>query len=276
MTETRIDHRFSELREAGRPALVTFITAGDPDLATSTALLQALAPAGADLIELGMPFSDPMAEGPPIQASSERALAAGQTMARTLDMVRRFRRDDDTTPIILMGYYNPVYVYGNERFLDDVKAAGVDGLIIVDLPPEADEELCLPALARGLNFIRLAAPTTDETRLPAVLNNTSGFVYYVSITGVTGAAAPDNARVAHAVQRIRAHTDLPVAVGFGVKSAAQVSAIGEQADAVVVGSALVEAIRRSLDAQGHATAHTVPGVCDLVRELAAGAHASKA
>lgn len=269
MNETRIDRQFRKVRQQGRAALVTFITAGDPDPRTSQAILDALPGAGADVIELGMPFSDPMAEGPPIQASSQRALRAGQTMARTLEMVRTFRTRDDATPIVLMGYYNPIYSYGNERFLDDARAAGVDGLIIVDLPPEADTELCLPALARGLNFIRLATPTTDERRLPAVLANTSGFVYYVSITGITGGAAPDTLRVAEAVRRIKQHTSLPVAVGFGVKTPEQVRIIGREADGVVVGSAIVEAVRASLDG-GSATARTVPAVMDLVRALAAG------
>ncbi len=271
MSCTRIDNRFARLRAQRRPGLVTFITAGDPDFSTSLALLSALPAAGADMIELGMPFSDPMAEGPPIQASSQRALMGGQTMHKTLDMVRQFRTKDDDTPIILMGYYNPIYRYGNTRFLDAAEEAGVDGLIVVDLPPEADEELCIPSLARGLSFIRLAAPTTDDARLPAVLANTSGFVYYVSITGVTGAAAPDNSAVAGAVGRIRAHTDLPIAVGFGVKTAAQVQEIGEIAEAVVVGSALVERVGASLDEAGRATDETVNGVCALVGDLAAGA-----
>ena len=250
---TRIDTRFAALKAEGRPALVTFVTAGDPDGDTSLAILKKLPAAGADVIELGMPFSDPMAEGPPIQMASQRALKAGQTMAKTLAMVRRFREGDDVTPIVLMGYYNPIYSYGNERFLADAKAAGVDGLIVVDLPPEADDELCLPALARGISFIRLATPTTDDKRLPAVLANTSGFVYYVSILGITGTASPDIGRVAQAVERIKRHTILPVAVGFGVKTAAQAEGIGRAADGVVVGSALVNAVRDSLDAAGHAT-----------------------
>ncbi|MEO1198308.1 MAG: tryptophan synthase subunit alpha [Pseudomonadota bacterium] len=270
MTQTRIDRRFADLKAEGRAGLVTFITAGDPDLATSQAILNGLPAAGADVIELGMPFSDPMAEGPPIQASSKRALDAGQTMAKTLQMVRDFRARDDATPIVLMGYYNPIYSYGNDRFLADAKQAGVDGLIIVDLPPEADDELCLPALDHGLNFIRLATPTTDDKRLPAVLANTSGFVYYVSITGITGAAAPDADRVASAVTRIKSHTELPVAVGFGVKTPDQAAGIARAADAVVVGSALVNAVRDSLDAEGRATTGTVSAISDLVRALAAG------
>ena len=270
MTETRIDRRFKACAEKGRPALVTFITAGDPDLATSQAVLDALPAAGADVIELGMPFSDPMAEGVPIQRATQRALAAGQTMDKTLDMVRKFRQSDQDTPIILMGYYNPIYVRGPEAFVAEAKAAGVDGLIIVDIPPEADDELCIPAMKGGLNFIRLATPTTDDRRLPAVLKNTSGFVYYVSITGITGTASADPERVAAAVGRIKSHTNLPVAVGFGVKTADQAAEIGRNADGVVVGSVLVEAIRESLDANGKATDRTVAAVTDLVSSLAGG------
>jgi tryptophan synthase alpha chain len=267
---TRIDTRFAELKRQGRAALVTFLTAGDPDFATSLAILRALPKAGADVIELGMPFTDPMADGPAIQASSQRALKAGQSMIKTLDMVRAFRQADDQTPIVLMGYYNPIYVYGVDRFLKDAKAAGVDGLIVVDLPPEEDEELCLPALKAGLNFIRLATPTTDDKRLPAVLNNTSGFVYYVSITGITGSAAPDTAKVNAAVARIKRHTALPVCVGFGVRTAEQARAIAEGADGVVVGSALVEALHKSLDKDGKAGAGTVEAVADLAAQLASG------
>jgi tryptophan synthase alpha chain len=215
---TRIDRRFEELKSQGRAALVTFLTAGDPDPETSLALLRAVPAAGADVVELGMPFTDPMADGPAIQLSSQRALKAGQTLKKTLEMVRAFRRADDATPLVLMGYYNPIYVYGVDRFLRDAKSAGVDGLIVVDLPPEEDEELCLPALKAGVNFIRLATPTTDDKRLPAVLANTSGFVYYVSITGITGAATPDPAKVAAAVGRIKRHTKLPVAVGAGERA----------------------------------------------------------
>jgi tryptophan synthase alpha chain len=267
---TRIDTRFASLKEEGRAALVTFLTAGDPDHATSLAIVRALPAAGADVIELGMPFTDPMADGPAIQLSSQRALKAGETLAKTLDLVRTFRQDDDTTPIVLMGYYNPVYIYGVDRFLVDAKAAGVDGLIVVDLPPEEDAELCLPALRAGLNFIRLATPTTDDKRLPAVLANTSGFVYYVSITGITGTAAPDASRVGEAVARIKRHTKLPVAVGFGVRTAENARAIAENADGVVVGSALVDALRASLDADSKATGQTVGAVTDLVRALASG------
>ena len=267
---SRIETRFAALKAEGRAALVTFITAGDPDMETSLTIMKSLPEAGADLIELGMPFSDPMADGPAIQQAGRRALLAGQTMVRTLEMVRRFRADDTTTPVVLMGYYNPIYIYGAERFLTDAAAAGVDGLIIVDLPPEADEELCLPAMKHGINFIRLAAPTTDAERLPRVLQNTSGFVYYVSITGITGSATPDPAKVASAVERIQQKTELPVAVGFGVKNADQACAIGKAADGVVVGSALVSAIAGSLDDQGKATEFTVDAVAGLVRELAQG------
>ncbi|MGO9701468.1 MAG: tryptophan synthase subunit alpha [Xanthobacteraceae bacterium] len=266
----RIDRRFAALKEEGRAALVTFILAGDPDYEASLAILKALPGAGADVIELGMPFTDPMADGPAIQAAGLRALKSGQNMKRTLSLVREFRAGDATTPLVLMGYYNPIYVYGVERFLADAKSAGVDGLIVVDLPPEEDEELCLPALAAGFNFIRLATPTTDDKRLPAVLANTSGFVYYVSITGITGAAAPDAARVTAAVARIKRHTELPVCVGFGVRTAEQARAIAEGADAVVVGSALVEAIRQSLSADGQATTNTVKSVATVVRALAEG------
>jgi tryptophan synthase alpha chain len=272
---TRIDRRFAALKQEGRAALVTFITAGDPDAATSLAILKSLPAAGSDIIELGMPFSDPMADGPTIQASSQRALKAGQTLKKTLEMVRSFRKADDTTPLVLMGYYNPIYIYGVDRFLADAKAAGVDGLIVVDLPPEEDAELCIPALKAGLNFIRLATPTTDDKRLPAVLANTSGFVYYVSITGITGAAVPDANRVATAVARIKRHTKLPVAVGFGVKNAESARAMARDADGVVVGSALVETLRASLDANGKATAGTVKAVTDVVAELSSGVRDAK-
>jgi tryptophan synthase alpha chain len=273
---TRIDQRFAALKAEGRAALVTFLTAGDPDRDTSLAILRALPAAGADVIELGMPFTDPMADGPAIQMSSQRAIKAGQTLARTLDVVRAFRRDDDTTPIVLMGYYNPIYIYGVERFLRDAKSAGVDGLIVVDLPPEEDEELCLPALKAGLNFVRLATPTTDDKRLPAVLANTSGFVYYVSIAGITGAAAPDPGKVASAVARIKRHTKLPVAVGFGVRSAEQAATIAARADGVVVGSALVSALKATLDPDDKATAKTVTAVVNLVAELAKGVRGARA
>jgi tryptophan synthase alpha chain len=267
---TRIDRRFVALKREGRAALVTFLTAGDPDAETSLAILKALPQAGADVIELGVPFTDPMADGPTIQASSQRALKAGQTLRKTLAMVRAFRGGDDATPIVLMGYYNPIYVYGVEKFLADAKAAGVDGLIVVDLPPEEDDELCLPALKAGLNFVRLATPTTDDKRLPAVLANTSGFVYYVSITGITGMAAPDTEAVIGAVARIKRHTDLPVAVGFGVRTAAHARAIARGADGVVVGSALVEALKQSLDGNDRATKNTLGAVIDVVKSLAQG------
>jgi len=272
---TRIDLRFAKLRREGRTALVTFVTAGDPDYDTSAAILAALPAAGADLIELGMPFTDPMADGPAIQAASLRALSAGQTMVKTLALVRAFRARDDATPIVLMGYYNPIYVYGVERFLGDARTAGVDGLIVVDLPPEEDQELCLPALRADLNFVRLATPTTDDARLPAVLANTSGFVYYVSVTGITGVRAPDAAKVGAAVERIKRHTRLPVAVGFGVKTAEQASEIAAAADGVVVGSALVEAVRASLDKNGTPTAGTVGAVTGLVRQLRDGVRAGR-
>ena len=272
---TRIDARFAALKKAGRPALVTFTMAGDPDYDTALAILKALPQAGADVIELGMPFTDPMADGPAIQAAGLRALHAGQNMKRTLAMVREFRRGEDATPIVLMGYYNPIYIYGVERFLTDAKTAGVDGLIVVDLPPEEDTELCLPALSAGVNFIRLATPTTDDKRLPVVLKNTSGFVYYVSITGITGSAAPDAGKVADAVVRIKRHTTLPVCVGFGVRTAEQAAAIVRGADGVVVGSALVDAVRKSLDADGKATPATVPAVADLVRALAQGVRVTR-
>ena len=268
---TRLGDAFAK----GRPALVTFVTAGDPTPAATPAILDALVEGGADVIELGMPFTDPMADGPAIQAGGLRALQAGQNMIKTLGMIRAFRKGDDTTPIVLMGYYNPVYIYGVTKFLADAKSAGVDGLIVVDLPPEEDEELCLPALEAGLNFIRLATPTTDDKRLPTVLNNTSGFVYYVSITGITGSAAPEPAKVSAAVGRIKKHTKLPVAVGFGVRDAASARAIAEGADGVVVGSALVEVVRKSLDKDGKAQGQTAKAVAALVSELAEGVRSAK-
>lgn len=272
--ETRIDRRFAKLKEEGRAGLVTFITAGDPDLETSKQILLGLPQAGADIIELGMPFSDPMADGPAIQASSLRALKGGQKMAKTLDMVSEFRKHDQDTPIVLMGYYNPIYVYPGDKFITDAIAAGVDGLIVVDLPPEADDELCIPATEQGLNFIRLTTPTTDAKRLPTVLSNTSGFLYYVSITGITGTAAPDVNAVHTHVRQIREATSLPVAVGFGVKSPEQAKALGEVADAVVVGSALVGAIENSLGDNGASTSKTVPAVLSLVGALAGALRAA--
>jgi tryptophan synthase alpha chain len=271
---TRIEQRFAALKSEGRAALVTFTMAGDPDTATSLAIAKALPKAGADVIELGMPFTDPMADGPAIQAAGVRALKAGQTLKKTLALVRDFRTGDDATPIVLMGYYNPIYIYGVDKFLVDANSAGVDGLIVVDLPPEEDDELCLPALKAGLNFIRLATPTTDDKRLPAVLNNTSGFVYYVSITGITGSTAPDAGKVGTAVARIKRHTKLPVAVGFGVRTAEQARALAQGADGVVVGSALVEALRQSLK-DGKATPGTVKSVTDLVAQLAQGVRSAK-
>jgi tryptophan synthase alpha chain len=270
---TRIDRRFVALKQQSRAALVTFVMAGDPDYEGSLAILKALPHAGADVIELGMPFTDPMADGPAIQAAGLRALKGGQNMKRTLSLIREFRSGDEATPIVLMGYYNPIYVYGVERFLADAGSAGVDGLIVVDLPPEEDTELCLPALKAGFNFIRLATPTTDDKRLPAVLTNTSGFVYYVSITGITGSAAPDTGKVAEAVKRIKRHTKLPVCVGFGVRTAEQARAIGQYADGVVVGSALVEAVRNSLSQDGKAA--PAIAVADLVRVLADGVRGAR-
>jgi tryptophan synthase alpha chain len=266
---TRIDKKFAELKREGRAGLVAFITAGDPDHDTSLAILKGLPGVGADIIELGMPFSDPMADGPAIQASSQRALKAGQTMKKTLAMVRAFRAADDITPIVLMGYYNPIYVYPVDRFVADAAKAGVDGLIVVDMPPEEDAELRPQASEEGLNFIRLATPTTDAKRLPAVLAHTSGFVYYVSIAGITGTKAPDLSDVKGHVGRIKAQTSLPVAVGFGVKTEEQVSAIAGIADAVVVGSALVNTIAQSLGGEGRATSTTKPQVFNLVSRLAA-------
>ncbi len=265
----RLKARFDDLKRECRAGLITFITAGDPDEATSAAMLRALPEAGADIIELGMPFTDPMADGPTIQAAALRALKAGHRLEKTLALVRGFREDDAATPIVLMGYYNPIYIYGVDRFLRDALQAGVDGLIVVDLPPEEDDELCVPALRAGLNFIRLATPTTDDKRLPAVLRNTSGFVYYVSITGITGAAVPDYSRVAASVCRIRRHTDLPIAVGFGVKDPASAAAVAAHADAVVVGTALIDVLARSLD-EGRATPSTVADVSRFVSELARG------
>jgi len=237
--------------------------------------LKALPKAGADIIEVGVPFTDAMADGPPIQASSLRALAAGQSLEKTIAMVRAFRETDNETPIVLMGYYNPVYIYGVEKFLKDAKEAGVDGLIVVDLPPEEDEELCIPAMKAGVNFIRLATPTTDDKRLPAVLKNTSGFVYYVSIAGVSGAAAPQTSNVIDAVARIKRRTNLPIAVGFGLKTPEHARAIAEGADAAVVGSALVEAVRLTLDEKQRATPKTVKAVTDLVSALAEGVRSAR-
>ena len=269
MTPSRIATRFEALKAEGRPALVTFVMGGDPDLATSQAIFEALPQAGADIIELGMPFSDPMADGVAIQLGGQRALAAGQTLRGVLGMVEDFRRKDETTPVVLMGYYNPIFIFGVDKFLAAAKAAGVDGLIIVDLPPEEDEELCIPALEAGITFIRLTTPTTDDKRLPAVLKNTSGFVYYVSMTGVTGAAIKSRGAVGDAVERIKGHTGLPVAVGFGIKTAEDAAEIGRHADGIVVGTVLVEAVGNSL-VDGKATDRTVAAVRDIVADLARG------
>lgn len=269
MSASRIDNRFAALQAEGRAGLVAFITAGDPEHETSFEILRGLPAAGADLIELGMPFSDPMADGPSIQAAGLQALRNGASQKRTLELVRRFRKADAITPLVLMGYYNPIYRYGVVRFITDALAAGVDGLIVVDLPPEEDSELCLPSLRAGLNFIRLATPTTDEARLPVVLNNTSGFVYYVSITGITGAAGADVLLVNEAVTRIRGHTALPVAVGFGIKTAAQVARMARCADAVVVGTAIVDRIAAARKA-GMTSAAVARDVHEFVTGLAAG------
>jgi tryptophan synthase alpha chain len=272
---TRIDTRFAELKKQGRSAFITFVMAGDPDPVTSLKILKALPKAGADIIEIGMPFTDPMADGPAIQAAGLRALKAGMSLKKTLSMVREFRKDDTTTPLVLMGYYNPIYIYGVDRFLADAKSAGVDGLIIVDLPPEEDSELCLPAIKAGLNFIRLATPTTDDKRLPAVLANTSGFVYYVSVTGITGSASADSKAVGQAVARIKRHTKLPVCVGFGIRTPEAARAIAASADGAVVGTALVDALRASLDPNGGATAKTVDAVTDIAASLAQGVRGAK-
>lgn len=272
---TRIDTRFAALRAENRPGLVTYFMGGDPDYDTSLAIMKSLPKAGADVIELGMPFSDPMADGPAIQAAGLRALKGGQTLTKTLRMAADFRQGDNETPIVMMGYYNPIYIYGVERFLVDAKASGVDGLIVVDLPPEMDDELCIPALKAGLNFIRLATPTTDDKRLPAVLENTSGFVYYVSMTGITGSALTDTSKVAQAVKRIKGHTKLPIAVGFGVKTAEQAKVIGQSADAVVVGSAIVQQIASSLGKDGKAGPETVDLVATMVRGLSTGVRSAR-
>lgn len=271
----RLSKRFAALKEEGRAAFVPFITGGDPDLDTSRRLLAALPDAGADVIELGMPFSDPMADGPAVQASSLRALRAGVKLHDVLTLVAGHRKQDTDTPIVLMGYYNPIFRYGVTRFLADAREAGVDGLIVVDLPPEHDDELCVPALATGVHFIRLVSPTTDDARLPTVLENTSGFVYYVAITGITGTKSADSDRVGKAIARLRAHTDLPLAVGFGIRTPDQAAAIARSADAAVVGSAIVDTIARSLDDTGHAGAKTVEKTLSLVRDLAAGVRAAR-
>ena len=272
---TRIDRCFEKLKAEGRPALVTYFMGGDPDYETSLAIMKALPAAGSDIIELGMPFSDPMADGPAIQAAGLRALKAGQTLARTLRMARAFRAGDSETPIVMMGYYNPIYSYGVDRFLADAVDAGIDGLIVVDLPPEMDEELCIPAIKAGVNFIRLATPTTDDKRLPKVLQNTSGFVYYVSMTGITGAALPDTSEVASAVARIKAHTNLPVCVGFGVKTPEQAKAIAASADGVVVGTAIVNAVANWAGLGDEKVAGPAEAVAALVGGLSLGVRAAR-
>jgi tryptophan synthase alpha chain len=272
---TRIDARFAQLKKENRSAFVTFLMAGDPDPETSLQVIKALPKAGADIIEIGMPFTDPMADGPSIQAAGLRALKAGMTLKKTLTLVSEFRKGDDATPLVLMGYYNPIYICGVDKFLRDAKSAGVDGLIVVDLPPEEDSELCVPAMKAGLNFIRLATPTTDDKRLPAVLANTSGFVYYVSVTGITGSASADSSVVGEAVARIKRHTALPVCVGFGIRTSEAARAIAANADGAVVGSALVDALRGSLDSNGKATAKTVSAVAELATALSAGVRAAK-
>lgn len=260
---TRIDAKFAELKAAGKKAFVSYVMAGDPNYETSLEIVKGLPGAGVDIIELGLPFTDPMADGPTIQLAGQRALDQGMTLQRTLDMATEFRKGDDTTPIVLMGYYNPIYSRGVDQFLDDAKAAGIDGMIIVDLPPEEDEELCLPAQAAGMNFIRLATPTTDNKRLPKVLTNTSGFVYYVSITGITGAAEAEAGDVGPEVARIKAQTDLPVIVGFGIKTPERSEAIASISDGAVVGSAIVSEI---------GAGKSVADVLAFVKSLADGAH----
>ena len=271
----RMDKRFAALKAEGRPALVTYFMGGDPDYDTSLGIMKALPEAGADVIELGMPFSDPMADGPAIQLAGQRALKAGQTLKKTLQLAADFRKTDADTPIVMMGYYNPIYIYGVEKFLDDAIVAGVDGLIVVDLPPEMDDELCIPAIRKGINFIRLATPTTDDKRLPTVLKNTSGFVYYVSMNGITGSALPDPSLVSGAVKRIKQHTDLPICVGFGVKTAEHAKVIGGSADGVVVGTAIVNQIATSLTKDGKATADTIQAVATLVRGLSTGTRSAR-
>ena len=272
---SRIEKRFASLKAAGRGGLVTFLSAGDPDYDHSLEIIKGLPAAGADIIEIGMPFTDPMADGPSIQAAGLRALAGGQTMAKTLAMASAFRQVDRDTPLVLMGYFNPIHAYGKHAFLDDALAAGVDGLIIVDLPPEEDDELCLAAVARGLNFIRLATPTTDGDRLPKVLANTSGFIYYVSITGITGAPGAAAETIGAAVSRIKARTELPVAVGFGIRTPEDAAAVVRVADAAVVGTALVDKLASCLDERGAPRPGLVEDVLSLVRDLADGVRGAR-
>jgi tryptophan synthase alpha chain len=267
---SRIAARFEALRREGRAGLVTYLTCGDPDRASFEKILSQLPKAGADLIEIGMPFSDPMADGPAIQAASLRALKAGMTLAKTLDVLRRFRRDDDTTPVILMGYYNPIYRYGVPKFLKHAKAAGADGIIVVDLPPEHDDELCEPARRAGIDFVRLATPTTDDRRLPAVLRNSAGFLYYVAVAGVTGTKSAKTGSIDAAVARLKRHTKLPIAVGFGIRTPEQAAAVARIADAAVVGSALVERLASRLDKKGKARPDLATAVLKDVGALAAG------
>ncbi len=276
MSETRIDRRFAKLKQEGRAGLVAYVMAGDPDIETFYDYFRGLPGAGVDVIELGMCFTDPMADGPNVQVAGQRALKAGMTLRKTLELVRRFRKEDDDTPIVLMGYYNPIYSYGNEAFLADAREAGLDGLIIVDLPPEEDSELCEPTIKAGLNWIRLATPTTDAKRMPAVLANTSGFIYYVSITGITGSAAADPDAVGKAVARLREKTDLPVAVGFGIRTPEQAAAIARVADAAVVGSAFCQTVADSLDDQGKAKPDCVTNVLALARALGDGVRGARA
>jgi tryptophan synthase alpha chain len=271
----RMDKRFADLKAENRPALVTYFMAGDPDYETSLGIMKALPEAGADVIELGMPFSDPMADGPAIQMAGQRALKGGQTLVKTLQLARDFRKTDNETPIVMMGYYNPIYIHGVEKFVDEALEAGIDGLIVVDLPPEMDDELCIPAVAKGINFIRLTTPTTDDKRMPRVLQNSSGFVYYVSMNGITGSSLPDPSLVSGAVKRIKGHTDLPVCVGFGVKTAEHAKLIGASADGVVVGTAIVNQIASSLTKDGKATADTVQAVATLVSGLASGTRSAR-
>ncbi len=274
--ESRVERRFAALQAEGRGGLVVFVACGDPDPETFFEILSGLPEAGVDMIEIGMPFSDPMADGPAVQAASLRALRAGMTLSGTLKMAARFRTQDDETPIILMGYYNPIYSYGPRKFLEDARAAGVDGLIIVDLPPEEDEELCQPALDAGLHWIRLATPTSDDARLPTVLSNTSGFVYYVAIMGITGTRSASGEAVRQAVARLKAHTDLPVAVGFGIKTPEQAAEVAAVADAAVVGSSVIERLKAGLDADNRATPGLVGGVLGFVRSLAEGVRKGRA
>lgn len=267
---SRLQSRFAELKQQNRAALVTFVTGGDPDYASSLAILKGLPAAGADVIELGMPFTDPMADGPAIQLANIRALGNGQNLLKTLQMVREFRQDDSQTPLVLMGYYNPIFAYGVERFVADAQAAGVDGLIIVDLPPEHNDELCEPAQAAGIDFIRLTTPTTDDARLPVVLNGSSGFVYYVSVAGVTGAGAASMEQVEEAVTRLRRHTDLPLCIGFGIRTPAHAAEVARRAEGVVVGSALVDQIATAATPQ-----QAIDGVLGLCRQLAEGVRAAR-